>query len=150
MAIHGGLKRKSKAASEIPSSSLADMAFLLLIFFMVSTTFKKEANREYTPPEAETTQKREEPRKDVLHVYIESAAQGGGIFINDARIAIDQVSEVVRPLYAENRAMVVQLRADRDAPYSQIDQIQKEFQQAGAVRMVFYTNLEHRVTRERR
>ena len=143
----GGLKRKSKVASEIPSSSLADMAFLLLIFFMVSTTFKKEATREYVEPEAEMTQKREEPRKDVLHVYIE---KDGAVYINDARLQMDQVSEVVRPLYAENRAMIVQLRADRDVPYSQIDQIQKEFQQAGAVRMVFYTSLEQRITREQR
>lgn len=147
MAFGGGLKRKSKAASEIPSSSLADMAFLLLIFFMVSTTFKREANREYTAPEAEMTQKREEPRKDVLHVYIEKA---GGIFINDAKLNMDQVSEIVRPLYADNRALIVQLRADRDVPYSTIDQVQKEFQQAGAIRMVFFTNLEQRVKRERR
>lgn len=147
MAIQGGLKRKSKAASEIPSSSLADMAFLLLIFFMVSTTFKKEQTRDYTEPEAMMTQKREEPRKDVLHVYIE---KNGGIYINDALLNMDQVSDIVRPLYAENRAMIVQLRADRDVPYSQIDQIQKEFQQAGAVRMVFYTSLEQRITREQR
>ena len=114
---------------------------------MVSTTFKRESTREYVPPEAESTQKREEPRKDVLHVYIEKE---GGIYINDARLNMDQVSEVVRPLYAENRAMIVQLRSDRDVPYSQIDLIQKEFQQAGALRLVFYTTLEQRITREQR
>ncbi len=36
----GGFDRKSKASSEIPSSSLADIAFLLLIFFMVTTVFQ--------------------------------------------------------------------------------------------------------------
>lgn len=147
MAMKGGLKRKSKVASAIPDSSLADMAFLLLIFFMVSTTFKRESTREYVPPEAESTQKREEPRKDVLHVYIE---KDGSVYINDARLNMDQVSEIVRPLYAENRALILQLRADRDVPYSTIDQVQKEFQQAGAVRLVFYTDLEQRVSRERR
>ena len=35
----GGFERKSKVASEIPTASMADIAFLLLIFFMVSTTF---------------------------------------------------------------------------------------------------------------
>lgn len=143
----GGFKRKSKAQSEIPSSSLADMAFLLLIFFMVSTTFKREKTRMYEPPEAAATQKREEPRKDVLHVYIE---KDGGIFINDQKIQLDQVSNVVAPLYEENRGLIVQLRADREVPYTTIDQMQKEFQQAGAIRMVFYTELEQRVTRERR
>ncbi|MYG34361.1 MAG: hypothetical protein F4205_02600, partial [Gemmatimonadetes bacterium] len=38
----GGLERKSKASQEIPSSSMADIAFLLLIFFMVSTVFQKD------------------------------------------------------------------------------------------------------------
>jgi len=147
MAITGGLKRKSKAASEIPSSSLADMAFLLLIFFMVSTTFKREEDRDFIAPEAEATEKREEPRRDVLHVFIE---RDGGIYINDQNLKMDQVSDIVRPLYAENRAMIVQLRADRDVPYSTIDLVQKEFQQAGAIRMVFYTTLEDRITREQR
>ena len=83
----------------------------------------------------------------MLHVYIE---KNGSVYINDARLNMDQVSEIVRPLYAENRALILQLRADRDVPYSTIDQVQKEFQQAGAVRLVFYTDLEQRVSRERR
>jgi biopolymer transport protein ExbD len=83
MMNQGGLKRKSKAASEIPSSSLADMAFLLLIFFMVTTTFRKEEERDVVFPEAEATQKLEQPRKDVLHVYVEA---DGAIYINDRLI----------------------------------------------------------------
>jgi biopolymer transport protein ExbD len=143
----GGLKRKSKAASEIPSSSLADMAFLLLIFFMVTTTFRKEEDRQVVFPEAEATEKLEQPRKDILHVYVEA---DGAIYINDQLYATDQVSNVIAPMYAENTAMVVMLRSDRDVAYNQIDQILKELQAAGAVRVSFYTNLEQRMTRERR
>jgi biopolymer transport protein ExbD len=144
----GGLKRKSKAASEIPSSSLADMAFLLLIFFMVSTTFRKEQPREVEFPDAAATQKLDEPRKNVLHLYVES---DGSIYINDARVPTENVSNVVAPLYAESdRRLVVVLRGDREVPYRYIDAIQKELQEAGAVRVTFYTNLAQRVTRERR
>ena len=142
-----GLKRKSKAASEIPSSSLADMAFLLLIFFMVTTTFRKEEDRDVVFPEAEATEKLEQPRKDILHVYVEA---DGSIYINDQLYATDQVSNVIAPMYAENTAMVVMLRSDRDVSYLQIDQILEELQAAGAVRVSFYTNLEQRMTRERR
>lgn len=142
-----GLKRKSKAASEIPSSSLADMAFLLLIFFMVTTTFRKEEDRDVVFPEAEATEKLEQPRKDILHVYVEA---DGSIYINDQLYSTDQVSNVIAPMYAENTAMVVMLRSDRDVSYLQIDQILEELQAAGAVRVSFYTNLEQRMTRERR
>ncbi|HSK17523.1 MAG TPA: biopolymer transporter ExbD [Longimicrobiales bacterium] len=147
MMTKGGLKRKSKAASEIPSSSLADMAFLLLIFFMVTTTFRKEEDRDVVFPEAEATEKLEQPRKDVLHVYVES---DGSIYINDQLYATQDVSNVIAPMYAANTAMVVMLRSDRDVAYTQIDQILEELQAAGAVRVSFYTNLEQRVTRERR
>ena len=147
MMSQGGLKRKSKAASEIPSSSLADMAFLLLIFFMVTTTFRKEDPRDVVFPEAEATEKLEQPRKDVLHVYIE---QDGRIFINDQQIPATDVSNVVAPLYAENTAMVVMLRSDREVPYAVVDQVMQELQAAGALRVAFYTNLEQRMMRERR
>lgn len=146
--LTGGLKRKSKAASEIPSSSLADMAFLLLIFFMVSTTFRSEEPREVTFPDAQATQKLDEPRKNILHLYMES---DGSIYINDQLVPTANVSNVVAPLYAESeRRMVVVLRGDRDVPYRFVDAVQKELQEAGAYRVTFYTNLAQRVTRERR
>jgi biopolymer transport protein ExbD len=143
----GGLKRKSKAASEIPSSSLADMAFLLLIFFMVTTTFRKEQKQDVVFPEAIATQKLEEPRKDVLHIYV---LTDGTIFINDRIVPPDNVSDVVGPLALENRGLVAMLRSDRDVAYQRIDQILKELQSAGAYRVAFYTNLEQRMLRERR
>jgi biopolymer transport protein ExbD len=143
----GGLKRKSKAASEIPSSSLADMAFLLLIFFMVTTVFRQEEEREVVFPDAEATQKLEEPRKDILNVYVE---QAGGIYINDRLTAPEQVSSVIAPIFLENRGLVVMLRSDREVPYYLIDQILGQLQAAGAFRVAFYTNLEQRMLRERR
>jgi biopolymer transport protein ExbD len=143
----GGFKRKSKAASEIPSSSLADMAFLLLIFFMVSTTFRKEQPRDVTFPEAEATRKLDEPRKNVLHIFVE---RDGQVFINDQNVPMAQVNQIVQPLYEGNRELVIVLRADSDAPYQFIDSVQKELQEANAVRVTFYTDLERRMTRERR
>lgn len=143
----GGFQRKSKAASEIPSSSLADMAFLLLIFFMVSTTFPLERPRKLSFPMAEATEKLDSPRKDILHLYLE---RDGSVFINDVNVPMEDVNNVVGPLYAENRALIVMIRADEDVAYSYVDAVQKELQQANAVRVTFYTNLERRITRERR
>jgi biopolymer transport protein ExbD len=137
-----GLKRKSKAASEIPACSLADMAFLLLIFFMVTTTFRKEQRQPVVFPEAEATQKLEEPRKDVLHIYV---LTDGTIFINDQNVAPENVASVVRPIAADNRGLVAMVRSDRDAPYNRIDQVLKELAEAGAYRVAFYTTLEQRL-----
>jgi biopolymer transport protein ExbD len=147
MITGGGLERKSKANSDIPSSSLADMAFLLLIFFMVSTTFPRERPRRMPWPEAQATEKLDEQRKNILHVFV---AQDGSIFINDQLVPPEQVSNLIAPLYADNRELLVSLRADRNTPYSSIYNIQEELQEAGALRLTFYTDLEERITRQRR
>lgn len=149
MAIkQGGFHRKSKVASEIPDSSLADIAFLLLIFFMVTTVFRKEKPRDIVMPEAEATQKVDEKRKNVLHVWVEGE---GAIFINDQRIPTEDVSNVVAPLYEEtDQRLVVALRADRDVPYGAINDITEELRDAGALRVNFATDLEERLTRARR
>jgi biopolymer transport protein ExbD len=142
-----GLKRKSKAASEIPACSLADMAFLLLIFFMVTTTFRKEERQPVVFPAAEATQKLEEPRKDVLHIYV---LTDGTIFINDRNVPPAEVAATVRPIAADNKALVVMVRSDRDAPYQRIDQVLQQLAQAGAYRVAFYTSLEERLLGEGR
>ena len=144
----GGFKRKSKASSDIPSSSLADMAFLLLIFFMVSTTFRKEQQRDVVIPEAEATQKLDTPRKHILHIYVE---QDGNIFVNDRLIPQEALGAYIRPLYEDSqRRLVMVLRADRDVPYSVINNVQEQLQNANATHLTFYTNLEQRVRRARR
>ena len=147
MARRGGFKRKSSASEEIPSSSMADIAFLLLIFFMVSTVFRKERDQPIDWATAEATEKIDEKRKNILHVWVDTE---GTVFINDQIIPYESISAVVRPLYTENRNLVVAIRGDRDVPYNQINTITEQLQASGAVRVTFATRIEQRVQRARR
>jgi biopolymer transport protein ExbD len=123
------------------------MAFLLLIFFMVTTTFPRERPLRMPWPEAEATEKLDEARRNILNIFV---TEQGQIFINDMLTPPEQVSNVIAPMYAENRRLLISLRADRNTPYSVIYNIQEEMQEAGALRLTFYTDLEQRVRRERR
>ncbi len=144
----GGFERKSKASSTVPASSLADIAFLLLIFFMVTTVFRSDRQRDIVWPTAEATQKIDEKKKNILNIWVERNAQ---IYMNDQNYTMEQVSEIVGPLYAaSDRALVVSVRGDREVPYLTMDLLQKELVAAGVVRVVFATELEQRVQRERR
>jgi biopolymer transport protein ExbD len=140
-------KRKSRASSDIPSSSLADIAFLLLIFFMVTTVFRKEKKQTIDWVQAEATKKIDEKRKNILHIWVTG---DGSVFINDRNIAESEIAAVVRPIYAQNRELVVAIRGDRDVPYSKINGITEQLQAAGAVRVTFATRLEQQVQRPRR
>jgi len=141
----GGFNRKSKASQEIPTSSLADIAFLLLIFFMVTTVFQSDKNRPINWAEAAAAEKIDEKVKNILNIWME---QDGTIWINDSELAMDEVSSMVGPLYAASeRHLVISVRADRDTPYRYVDAVQKELVAAGVVRVVFATELERQTTR---
>lgn len=149
MAIKGGgFEKSSKASQEIPSSSLADIAFLLLIFFMVTTVFQQDRDRPIEWPEAEAAEKIDEKQKNIMNIWME---RDGSIYINDQPVAMDNVSNVVAPLYAASeRALVISIRGDREVPYRYLDLLQKELVSAGVVRVVFAAQLEQSMQRERR
>ncbi|MFV2006742.1 MAG: ExbD/TolR family protein [Longimicrobiales bacterium] len=149
MAIRkGGFQRKSKASDEIPSSSLADIAFLLLIFFMVTTVFQSDKDRPIEWAQAEATKKIDEKKKDILNIWVE---RDGSVWMNDRQYSMEEVPPVVGPLYAaSDRRLVISIRADREVAYQHMDQLQKRLVAAGVVRVVFATELERRMTRERR
>ena len=144
----GGFEKSSKASSEVPSSSLADIAFLLLIFFMVTTVFQQDRDRPIQWPEAEAAEKIDEKQKNILNIWME---RDGSIFINDQPVAMTDVSQIVAPLYADSeRALVISIRGDRDVPYRFLDQVQQELVAAGVVRVVFAAQMEQAMQRERR
>ena len=144
----GGFERKSKASQEIPSSSLADIAFLLLIFFMVTTVFRQERRRDIEMPDAASTEQVDEKRKDILHLWVDP---DGTVFINDAIIPTENISDVVLPLFeASEQRLVVAIRSDRSVPYHMINDITEELRDAGALRVNFATNFEQRLSAARR
>jgi len=127
---------------------MADIAFLLLIFFMVTTVFQKDRNQDIVWPQAEATQKIDEKLKNILNIWVQ---RNGNIFINDRPYSMGEISNVIAPLYvASDRALVISIRADREVPYLTIDLLTKQLVAAGVVRVVFATELEQRMTRERR
>ncbi len=149
MAIKGGgFQKSSKASEEIPASSLADIAFLLLIFFMVTTVFQADRDRPIEWAEAEAAQKIDEKQKNILNIWME---RDGSIYMNDQPIPMENVATIVAPLYAASeRALVISIRGDREVPYRFMDQLQSELVRAGVVRVVFATQLEQSMQRARR
>ena len=148
MGMQGGFKRKSKVASEIPDSSLADIAFLLLIFFMVTTVFRKERPREIEQPEAASTQQVDEKRKNILHLWVDP---DGSVYMNDALTPLEAIAPIVQQLYEETeRQLVVAIRSDRGVPYGTINDITEALRDGGALRVNFATNFEERAGAARR
>lgn len=143
----GGFERKTKASSTIPSSSMADIAFLLLIFFMVTTVFQNERERPIEWPSAAATEQIDEKRDNILYVWLE---RNGDIWINDQLIPMQDVASVVGPQWMQSgQRLIISLRADALVPYRFVDLVQEQLKRSGAVYVVFATDLERRMTVER-
>ena len=144
----GGFQKNSKASDEVPTSSLADIAFLLLIFFMVTTVFQTDRDRPIEWARAGSAERIDEKQKNILNIWME---RDGVVYINDQPHTMEQVTTVVAPLYAASeRALVISIRGDREVPYRFMDQLQTALVNAGVVRVVFAAQLEQSMQRERR
>ena len=62
-------KKKSKVSDEVPTSSTADIAFLLLIFFLVTTTFPKDKGLAVVLPEP--GEEAQVSQKNIIHLIIQ-------------------------------------------------------------------------------
>ncbi len=124
--------RKTKVDSEIPNASMSDIAFLLLIFFMVSTTFVKEKGLKVDLPRAEAIQKIN--RQNAATIYV---SRSGLISIDDFATQVDQIQFVMQNKIAENPALITSFRTDRDTEYGIMVDVMNELKRANALRISF-------------
>jgi biopolymer transport protein ExbD len=61
--------KKSKVSDEVPTSSMADIAFLLLIFFLVTTTFPKDKGLAVVLPEP--GEEAQVSQRNILHLIVQ-------------------------------------------------------------------------------
>ena len=94
-------------SEEINMTPLLDVVFILLIFFIVTASFVKEAGIEVNRPEAATAVKKE--RANILVAISDK----GEIWINKRRIDIRAVQANIERLKAENPQGTVVIQADK-------------------------------------
>jgi len=83
--------KKTKVSSEIPTASMPDIIFMLLIFFMVTTVLKEYSGLPVNLPKA----KRIEKLKSKRHTVQIWVSKEGLISIDDRLMGVDDVSLVM-------------------------------------------------------
>ncbi|GAB4167956.1 MAG: biopolymer transporter ExbD [Wenzhouxiangellaceae bacterium] len=109
------LQTEQEEEPEINLTSLIDVVFLLLIFFMVSATFERQALLRVELPEASETETRELPERIELVI-----TESGDYFIGERMLADTEKSTLKLALseaLAANPDAVVVLRADARAEH---------------------------------
>ena len=110
------LQHHTKEDPTVDLTSLIDVVFLLLILFMVSTTFERESVLKIDLPEASAVEEREE-LPDMLELVIDGE---GRMYLNDQRLldsTANTISAAMEQMAGERRDLPLVLRADRQTPH---------------------------------
>jgi biopolymer transport protein ExbD len=123
--------RRSRVSEEIPNASLSDIAFLLLIFFMVSTVFAIEEGLLLQLPSKEGVVKKI-ARKNIMRI---SAYPDGAVTIDDELVAVEQIRPRVEQAMIDNPKVVIVVETHRDARYGLMVDVLDELKLAQATRI---------------
>ena len=128
------LRRKAGTGARIPTSSMADIAFLLIVFFMVTTIFKLEQGLAITLPRSTAGDKI--PREKVANIWID---RQGAISIDDMLVTVPDIERLVVAKVRENNGVIISFNTDEMAPYRVINEAMERLKLANALRISFTT-----------
>jgi biopolymer transport protein ExbD len=118
--------KKGNVSDEIPTASMADIAFLLIIYFMVTTTFAATRGLDFSLPQEEDTPPMVEKEEAVL---IEIQA-GGALIVDQKPMQLDEILEYLKPKLERNPRKPVIIRPQQNAAYGDMVNVFDELRQA--------------------
>ncbi len=131
------LQKKSKVSDEIPTASMADIAFLLLIFFLITTVFDEEKGLPIVLPEAQAEEV-EVSQKNIIHFLIRedgSVVIRRGESTSEQIVASSEIEGIMRQEIANNPDIIAAVKTSPNAPYRAMINVLDELQQAATQRV---------------
>ncbi len=126
------IQKNIQVSNSIPTGSMADIIFLLLIFFMVTTIFKMEEGLPISLPRAESGSELE--RERLIHIW---ADRFDRISINDKLVRVENINTVIASRFAEDQMLIVAFNVDHRTKYNLVSGIIDQLRDANAVNVTF-------------
>jgi len=131
------LERKERVSDEIPTASMADIAFLLLIFFLTTTVFNEEKGLPIVLPEAD----QEEVDVSAKNLIFFLVQPDGSIVVRRGEseqeqvVSASQVEDLLRAELAANENLIAAIKTAPTAAYRHMIDVLDEVKLAGAERI---------------
>jgi biopolymer transport protein ExbD len=124
------VQRRNKSNPEIPTSSMADIAFLLIVFFLVTTTLNQDKGiGMQLPPPGEEKQIQS---KNICNIWVNVA---GEILVNLEPVALGNLRADIERRLAENDKLIISLKADDQTEYVDFINVLDEIKLSGATKI---------------
>ncbi|MCH8125932.1 biopolymer transporter ExbD [candidate division KSB1 bacterium] len=128
-------KQKGGAKTEIPTASMPDIVFMLILFFMVTTVFQQYKGLAIELPSASQIEKLP-GKRNVSYIWIDQDDQ---ISIDDILLELKQVASLMYEKRVANPRIVVSLRIDRLANMKTVSGVQQQLREADALKINYST-----------
>lgn len=128
------IKGTHRPSGTIPTSSMADIAFLLLVFFLVTTVFPKQDGLALVLPHESV----EVAGDNVLHLIVQPRGMVEvrlGESAQSQVISTPQVGSFWRGMVASNPHLIAAVKVDPDAPYRRMIDVLDQLLGVGAERV---------------
>lgn len=117
--------REEGEDAQIDMTPMLDIVFIMLIFFIVTTVFVKEAGIEVNKPDADQAI---QPKNANIFIAV---TKDGDIWMDKREIKVESVRANVERLLAEQPTDVVIIQADSDAEHGVVIKVMDQVKAAG-------------------
>lgn len=133
------VNRKRRNLGGIPTTSTSDISFLMLVFFLSTTTFDiKKGLGLVLPPAAEANaEKKKLNEKNITKVSITIE---GVVWVNEEIVPLNELERRIRNVVKDNPDMVISLKTNRKSKYDYMVRVLDLLQAAGAAKISLSTN----------
>ncbi|HAB53495.1 MAG: biopolymer transporter ExbD [Ignavibacteria bacterium RIFOXYB2_FULL_35_12] len=131
-------KRRASTKQEIPTASMPDIVFMLLLFFMVTTTLREvDVLVDFKLPEAQAIEKIENKRL-VSYIWVGNT---GRMQVNDSIVKLEEIQNIMYKKRQELPNVIVSMRVDKNSEMGLVTDIQQELRKAYCLRINYSTNI---------
>ena len=119
-------RKKRRPMPMVPVASMGDIAFLLIIFFILNSTFVTEANIKLRPPESANVEKME---KSVLSITMD---EQGILRFQGRETSVTGLQNLIESQLGDNEQRVLQVRIDANLTTEHYMPVMEAISAAGA------------------
>ena len=122
--------RRTRIKATIPTSTMADIALLLIVFFLITTSFSDDRGLGLTlPPYGTATRV---PSRNITRVLINAA---GEIMHDNELVTLDIMRQRIAAMTRANPNLIVSIKSDSDARYEYFVDVVDAIKQAGNIKI---------------
>ncbi len=124
------VEKRPKEAGDIPTSSMADIAFLLLVFFLVTTTINTDKGIPLLLPQ--WGDQLNIPKDNIVNLLINA---GGEVMVAEEMTPVPLIEQNIKARLAANDLLIVSIKPDKETEYDTFIKVLDQVKLSGATRI---------------